>query len=293
MSQEAKASLCVILGAAGWGCIGFFVNSLSAFGLTPLQIACARVVAAAVIFAVYLVAVNRRAFVIAPKDAIYFIGTGVISLSLFTLCNFNAIALSSMSVASVLLYTSPAFVLIMAAFFFKERITARKTAAVVCTFLGCVLVSGATESSEAAVPPLAVALGVGAGFAYALYSIFGRFALAKYKPDTVIAYTFFFSAAALLPMAGMNKAAAAFDNGYVWFLCIAFALVSTVFPYLLYTKGLQTMEAGKAAVLATMEPIVACIIGISIFHDPITPLKALGIMLIILSVLTLSVRSGK
>ncbi len=282
-----------MLGAAGWGCTGFFVNNFSLLGLTSLQIACIRVTTAAIIFVIYLLMVNRKIFIISPGDILYFVGTGVVSLSLFTWCNFNAIALSSMSVASVLLYTSPVFVLIMAVFCFGERITAKKTWAVAFTFIGCFLVSGMLESSEAAIEPIGVFFGISAGFAYALYSIFARSALTRYRPETIIAYTFILSSAALLPISNIGKVASVLTNGHTWLLCAGFGLISAALPYLLYTKGLQHLEASKAAVLATVEPIVASIIGVSVFHDAITPLKALGIVMIIASALTLSVRIRK
>lgn len=282
-----------MIGACGWGCTGFFVNKLSQIGLSPMQIAAIRVGSGAGIFFVYVLLTKRVAFSFALKDIGLFVGTGVLSLSLFTWSNFNAISLSSMSVASVLLYTSPVFVLILAAVLFKEKVTPRKVGAVVCTFAGCFLVSGVLESGEAVVAPKAVMFGVGSGLAYALYTIFARLALAKYSYETVIVYTFILSTSVLLPQSKLWEQLPVLMNNYTWLFCLAFGLISTVLPYLLYTKGLKHVEASKAAVLATCEPIVATIIGISVFHDAITPLKFLGIAMIIAAVLSLSLSSPR
>lgn len=293
MKKETLAVIYIFLGAACWGTTGFFVNIFSQMGLTPLQIACVRIGSGAIIFSLFVIAKDRKSLAFALKDTPYFVGTGVISLSLFTWCNFNAITLSSMSVASVLLYTSPIFVLILAVLIFKETLTLRKMAAVLCTFCGCVLVSGFLEGPEQQIPLLAVIFGIGSGLAYALYSIFGTLALGKYAINTVLIYTFTLSFITLLPFSQIQTAAPILISGYTPALCLAFGLFSTVIPYTLYTKGLSHIEASKAATMATMEPIVASCIGVFYFGDILTPVKLGGIILILTAVVLISLHPKK
>ena len=66
------------------------------------------------------------------------------------------------------------------------------------------------------------------------------------------------------------------------------AFVTAVVPFLCYTLGLRSVEAGKAAILATVEPMVASLLGVAVFHEALTPLSALGILLILAAVILLS-----
>lgn len=291
MHEETKGSLYVIAAACGWGCTGFFVNSLALLGLSPVQIVTMRVLCCAAFFFAVLLVSRPQALAFALRDIGYFIGSGVIGLSLFTWCNFTAITLSSMSVGAVLLYTAPIFVLAMASIFFKEKMTPAKIVAVVCTFLGCALVSGVFENGDAIVPPVAVLFGLASGFFYALYSVFSRLALVRNKPATVTFYTFLFSGLSLVPFARLDKALTIINENNAWPLCLTFVLLSTALPYLLYTKGLNHIETGKASVLATLDPLVAVVIGVTVFQDALSPIKSTGIALILSAVLLLSLRA--
>ena len=66
------------------------------------------------------------------------------------------------------------------------------------------------------------------------------------------------------------------------------ALVTAVIPFLSYTLGLRSVEASRAAILATVEPMVATLFGVLVFKEALTPLSALGIVLILAAVLLLN-----
>ena len=89
---------------------------------------------------------------------------------LFNSLYFYTIVNSRASIAVVLLYTSPVFVMILARIFFGEKITRYKLAALVLTIAGCVLVTGVL--GEGYMPPaIAILTGVLTGLAYALNNI--------------------------------------------------------------------------------------------------------------------------
>jgi drug/metabolite transporter (DMT)-like permease len=128
---------------------------------------------------------NRKALKIKASDSKYFIGTGIFSIVLFNWCLFHAIQETSISIASILLYTAPAFVTIFSRIFFKESLTPRKVLALVTTFIGCSFVIGILPNTNGSISLYGFILGLGSGLFYALYSIFGKFALEKYDSLTV------------------------------------------------------------------------------------------------------------
>ena len=65
------------------------------------------------------------------------------------------------------------------------------------------------------------------------------------------------------------------------------AVVSAVIPFLAYTLGLERVEASKAGILATIEPMVATLIGILVFSEPLTLMSGVGILMILSAVVIL------
>lgn len=69
-------------------------------------------------------------------------------------------------------------------------------------------------------------------------------------------------------------------------------LLCAVLPYLLYTKGLEHIEAGQASILATIEPFVAAAVGVIFFAEALTPLKIIGMGLIFATIAVLNIRKA-
>lgn len=70
-------------------------------------------------------------------------------------------------------------------------------------------------------------------------------------------------------------------------LALGIVLFASVIPLVLYTKGLQHLETGKASIIATVEPVVASIISVFVFHEAFSITKFIGILFIIFAVYTL------
>ncbi len=286
-----KAYLQIIAAAALWGCIGLFLKLLTAAGLTSMQGVALRSVVGVVFYGLFLFFTDRTALFIVPRDWYYFFGTGVCSLLFFNWCYFSAITRSSMSVAAVLLYTSPVFVTLMSALFFREKITPVKTAALAVTFAGCVLVTGLFPLGRETVSLPVLLFGLGSGFGYALYSIFGKFVLKKYSPATVTFYTILFCALFSLPISGLSANPAPLGDWRAWAGALGVGVLCCALPYHLYTAGLRDAEPGRAAILATIEPFVAAGLGILLFHEAVTPWKLLGMAAILGAVILLNAKN--
>lgn len=82
-------------------------------------------------------------------------------------------------------------------------------------------------------------------------------------------------------------AAADHPAGIALFGCLT-GLVTAVIPFLAYTLGLRTVEASKAGILATIEPMVATLVGIAVFSEPLTLLSGLGMIMILAAVILLN-----
>ena len=283
----------IIIAACFWGSMGIFVRYLEAYGFTAIQIVSIRLTLAAVIFSILQIFIDRAGFKIALRDIPLFLGLGLGSILFFTICYFSAITIMPLSTAAILLYTSPIWIMLMAALFFHEKLNARKLIALGLAFAGCVLVSGISGDGITVVGLL---LGLGSGLGYGLYSILGTIALRRYSPYTVTTWTFIFAACGswcvCRPADMILKFAGAERLPLLLGFCVLTALVTAVIPFLTYTLGLRTVEASKAGIIATLEPVVATIIGIVCFGEGLTILSALGILLVLAAVVVLNVKAN-
>lgn len=80
-------------------------------------------------------------------------------------------------------------------------------------------------------------------------------------------------------------------QGIFWSLGIAF--FTCYLAYLLYTYSLTGLETGKASIFANIEPVVATVVGMAVFHEPMTLLNLLGILSVLAAVVLLSVKDRK
>ncbi len=288
------SSVLILLAATLWGMIGLFTRQLTALGFTSMQIAAFRSIVSAILLSAYLAVRSPKELKIKLRDLPLFLGTGVCSLLFFNVCYFTTINLTSLSTAAILLYTAPAFVTLMSAVVFHERITARKTVALLLALSGCAFVTGFLRA-EPMVSAFGLLTGIGSGFGYALYSIFGPFALRKYSSMTVTVYTFITCGVCSLPLlrpaAAFRIIAAAPVKSVL--LIVLLAIVATVAPYLLYTAGLKNTEPGRASVMASLEPVVATLTGVIVFRESLGWDSVLGAILVLSAVVLLNLPGKK
>jgi drug/metabolite transporter (DMT)-like permease len=285
MMNKKLAYLLIVTGASLWGVIGIFVTYLYTQGFTPTQVVSIRALSATFFLVLYAMYKNRKLLKIKISDSKYFIGTGIFSIVLFNLCMFTAIQETSISIAAILLYTAPAFVTIFSRILFKELITPRKMAALLITLLGCAFVIGIFTNTNESISLYGIILGLGSGLFYALYSIFGKFALRKYDSLTVSVYTFVFAAIAITPFSGLWTVLPLFATLEVWLYIIGLGFLSTMLAYLLYTKGLNAVESSRASIIATVEPVIAAILSFLVFDETLNVWQYLGIVMVIAAVI--------
>lgn len=190
--MQKRAYLLIAAGAVLWGTIGIFVRGFYGFGFSPLQVVTLRVLSAAVLMLVYLLFTRPELLKIRIRDSLYFVGTGIFSLAFFNLCYFTTIRETSIAIAVTLLYTAPAFVAVLSRVFFGENLGVKKLFSLGLTLVGCAFVAGYLPGigDSLTLSWSGLLTGLGAGFGYALYSIFGKAALEKYHTMTIAAYTF-------------------------------------------------------------------------------------------------------
>jgi len=280
----------VLLAGALWGFMGFFVAHLADIGIDSTGAVMVRCAVAAVCFGATLLVKDRRLLKVRLRDAWCFLGSGILALLFFTYCYFTSMNYIDMSTAAILLYTAPPIVMIISRFAFGEGFSRAKLIAVVMAFVGCCLVSGVGTGQG--ISTLGLLLGLGSGLGYALYSIFARCALNRgYDSLTVNFYSCALAAiGAMLIWGAVETFRVCFAAPVNMLWCFATGFISCFLPYLFYTYGLTGMETGKASIMASVEPVVATLVGIFVFGQKLSLMSACGVALVLGAIVVLNIK---
>ena len=281
----------ILVAATLWGTAGIFVRTAEGYSLSGMQLVLGRASVTSVLVAGLMLFKDKTAFKVKLKDLWLFILAGLFSIVLFNYSYYTTMSLASLSVAAVLLYTAPFFVVIISRFVFSSKFTLNKITALFIAFIGCCFVSGLFDSSQR-ISSKALFFGLLTGFGYALYTIFGELLLKRgYSTLTITFYVFLSAFICSLPLTDWKSVVNAVAQKPISLVVIfLMALLNTVIPYILYTNGLKGVDPSVAPIIATLEPVVATVIGAVIFKEKITFFGALGIILVLVSVVILNMK---
>ncbi|MDY3870430.1 MAG: DMT family transporter [Clostridiaceae bacterium] len=140
--MKRLAPFLVMLAGCLWATLGLFVRHFNDVGLTSMEILEARNILSAAALFLFLGLFRRELLRVRAKDMWCFAGGGIGSVILFNYCYFQTIQRSSLSVAAILLYTSPIFVLLLSVPLFGEKLTKKKVFCLIMAFTGCALAGG-------------------------------------------------------------------------------------------------------------------------------------------------------
>jgi DME family drug/metabolite transporter len=286
-----RGYLYILIAAAMWGTIGILFTVLHDAGLKALTIAFLRAaLPGAILLAVALIR-HPRALKLDRRGLFFFAVFGLIGVALFYLVNVEAVLLTNVSTASVMLYTAPAWVTLVAWRAWGEPLDAFKIAMLAVVFAGIVLVARFYDAAQMQSSPAGMLVAISTGVTYALYTLFSKVAIKQHSPMIVVGYSLLFGAlfllpAQFLPIPGREELVGAgfaplVSPGPAWLALGALALGPTLGSYLLYSAGLRRVPASNASVIASIEPVVATILGWLVLGQSIDVWQGVGGVMII------------
>ena len=265
-----------------WGTLGFFAKVLYARGVSFESLVAVRAsVGWLAVICFVLATGSARTLRVGRRDLALLVPLGVIGIGLFYLLYFYTVRESTVGTAAILLYSSPAFVVVLAWLFLREPLGTAKVTALLSTIGGIFLVVGAYDPANLEVNPTVLLTGLLSGLAYGLYSIFGRPVAGHLSPAVVLSYALAFGAALLVVAAlpTLHTLVGLSPGSYA--LLFMLAVVHTTLAFALYTYGMRHLGAGRAAIVATIEPVVAGATGILLLGEALTAPKLLGALLVL------------
>lgn len=286
-SRTARGYLLVLLAATLWASIGVFYKFLiDDHGMQPLAAAALRGSAGGLILLVALLLL-RADLRVPRREWPVFLAYGVFGVALFFICYVNAINLTGVAVAAVLMYTSPAWVAAISWRWMGERLGRRGLAALGLAILGAALVAQVYDLSQLRLNGLGVLLGLAAGLTYGLYSVFNKRLVRHNRPWVVQVYGLLIGALVLLPLTSPAELARGWATSETLLLVIGMGILPTLLASMAFAFGVQWVPVSVAAIVATFEPVVATFFGYLFFGERLDPLQWVGTACIVSAVLLL------
>ncbi len=285
MTDKTKGYLATCLSACILGCQATLNRLLILEGIEPISLGIIKMVfAMTTIFFILLIKKPKDLF-IERKDIHRFIIYGVITVGIYNFFYMNSLEMTNVVTTTILVYTSPIFVVIISAIFLGEELTRAKLIAIIMAFIGCFIVAGGTNIKNLNPNPYGILFGLGAGFCLSLWVILGKRLLNKYSPWTVVLYGNAIGAISLLffrnPIYIANLEISLKLMLYIYAVTFITMIVGTS----IYYYGLSYIESSKSSIISNLEPVVSVVLAYFVLGESLSVYKLIGFILIIASIL--------
>ena len=272
----------IIAAASCWAFIGIFSSIAFAQGLEPMEVAFWRALIAWFCFAAQALILGQTRL---ERRDIPLLGFfGVFGIFLFYVSYQYAVKTGGAALAAVLLYTAPAWVVVCSFFIFRERLSGYKVLAVILVVAGVYLISrsggGNAGRDASSLGLLAIGSGLIAGLCYSLYYTVGKYFSGRYSSANLFLYVLPIGIVCIVPFVDFAP-----KNAVAWGALIAVSIVSTYLANCFYYQGVKYLEAGRASIVATIEPVVATAAAYVILGESLSLLGYLGAAVIITAVI--------
>jgi drug/metabolite transporter (DMT)-like permease len=256
------------------------------YHMTPMQISFWRLVVALPVLAITVSARQPPDLHLDRRESPNYAVLGLVGIALFLVLWAASVEFNRAAVATVLIYSAPAFVAIVDRIVFDQRLTAAQWAAVAIDLLGCALVTGLYHFGSLLLSPAGAGLGLATGLTFAAYTLLGKRVSGSERHGslTILSYTFLFGFLGIaipgFALAGPSLVVLHLD-ATGWFLVAYLGLGPTLSGYALYNAGLRYVSASVAALITTLEPVMTAIFAVIFLGRGMQPAQWLGTVLIV------------
>lgn len=195
---------------------------------------------------------------------------------------FEAYKYTSVAVATLSYYMAPVFLILVAPFFFGERLTLKKGACAAVALLGMVLVSGVLETGVSNTAELrGILMGLLAAVLYATIVIINK-GMHDISPLDKTVVQFGVSAVVLLPYVLLaEEVTLSLLTPTTTVLLLLIGVLHTGFAYALYFGAVEKLRAGTVALFSYIDPVLAVVLSALVLKEPMTWLGAVGAALVL------------
>lgn len=286
-SPNTLGMLAIVVTVIAWAIAANVANSLFLVGVQPFELAGASAMIATFGLAVIdsLIGCSHAQPITRQQFALGLVLVGLVG------ADYLAIQRLPVAVAIVLLFTAPVLVVLWSAFTARRAPSRSVLVALILSVIGVLLVSNLFVSSLKAIDGFSLGVGLTTAVFFATYIVLSEQLSATRETIGVMLKTF--AVASLVWLAyqltqGMPQALLAPENVLK---VIYVGLAGNLLPYLLFFWCLQRVQAERAAIAATLEPVIAGTLAWVWFGQTLTLLQIIGGLLIVVAITWMQLRT--
>jgi drug/metabolite transporter (DMT)-like permease len=204
---------------------------------------------------------------------------------------FSAVMRIHVSLAELLMFTYPALVVLGAIALRHEPFSRRRMVALALSLSGVALVLAGAGAGSGALDPLGIALALGGATLFACYVLTAARVGAHLPAPTFAALVCSGAAVAFVTAGSAAGTLHLAMSAQAWACALTLALCSTLLAIGAFLAGVARLGPGRASILATLEPPLACLLAFVVLGERLTAPQLLGGALVVSAALVLQLRS--
>jgi len=292
--NKKKGYILVIIAAVFWGYMGVPTRNLGNLKFDPFAISFFRTTIAAIFYFLYCLKKKPNSLKVDSKGIIFFLIYGIFAFAL-TFITYNiSINYVSVSIATVLMFTCPIWVVILSHFLFKEDINKNKIVAIILNLFGCFMIAKGYEFGNFSLSLKGVVCGLISGFTFALQGILAKIVGEKYDKDCLLSYSFLFASLFLIFFVDLKNTVNVLENSNDMYFIIKNIIVIGVFNTVIangsYVKAVEYIEASVCSIIVSLELVVAAIVAYFVFNEGLEILQIIGMVMVMGSIVILNIK---
>lgn len=298
MDKQAKSRLWTILAALAvvmWGISGLFAESLFKVSskITPIWLTQIRLIISGIVLLIIATILHQKPFLVLKdkKNTFHIIAYGVFGLLPVQVFYFIAIEMANASIATILQFIGPFFVLTYLAVTHQQVLRKLDVVAAILAFIGVFLLSTHGNFNQLAITPLALFFGLLSALGEASYTLIPIKLVKRVSSLVVTGWGMLFVGIGLMIV--YPRFPAIPNTPRAWLDVSAIIIIGTIIPFQIMANALRYVKPSTVSLLDAFEPLSATVGSVLIFGLVMSEMDWLGTFLVIGSVLALNFTSKR
>lgn len=293
MDKQSKSRLWTVLAALAavmWGISGLFAESLFKVSskITPIWLTQIRLIISGIVLLIIATILHQKPFSVLKdkKNTLHIIAYGVFGLLPVQVFYFIAIEMANASIATILQFIGPFFVLTYLAVTHQQVLRRLDVLAAILAFIGVFLLSTHGNFNQLAITPLALFFGLLSALGEASYTLIPVKLVKRVSSLVVTGWGMLFAGIGLMIVYPQFPAIP--NTPRVWIDVSAIIIIGTIIPFQIMANALRYVKPSTVSLLDAFEPLSATVGSVLIFGLVMSRMDWIGTFLVIGAVLALN-----
>lgn len=287
MGLKVKGYVLGAIAAATYGMNPLFALPLYSAGMTVDSVLFFRYLCAIPILGL-MIKLRGRSFAVSSKQFGALVIFGFM-MALSSLMLFMSYKYMDAGIASTILFVYPVMVALIMATVFHEKASTLLICCMALSISGIGMMYKSPESSSGASFSITgMVLVIISALTYAIYIVWVNKSSVKSLPTLVISFYVLLFGVILFAIRLCINGSIEYpssDKWHLWLCILASAVFPTVISFVCTTSAIQYVGSTATAILGSLEPVTAVVIGVSVFDEVLTPADLIGIIMILTAVI--------